>query len=96
MMIRDEVVLRTACGCEKIVAASANEHRIRTAIAVDPQPWNGDLVADQTYQIRSFVFGGELDGLGRRVFQERIANTLNWEHKYHQLYQEVYGMDKGL
>lgn len=96
--IRDEVVLRTACGCEKIVSMPRESHIHQQLMQIDRDPpqhnidWSGNV----TYQVRRFIYEGQQDTHGRRVFQERIERQEPWEQRYKDLYNDVYGMDKGL
>lgn len=103
--IRDEVVLRTACGCEKIISVPDETRIHQQAIRVGSPyyPREGDggglpSAADQTYMLRRFVFDWEYDEAGRRIFQEHVEEgySVNWKQNYEMLYNEVYGMDKGL
>lgn len=91
--IRDEAVLRTACGCEKIVSVPDESRIHQVRIQVDPPL---ELKADVTYHIRRFIWEGQMDHWGRRIFQERIVKEEPWEQRYRELYHDVYGMDKGL
>lgn len=100
--ILDEAVLRTACGCEKIVFVPA-EARIHQQVIGGPtypirEGDGGTLPHPQKYWLRRFIFDWEYDTAGRRVFLERVDEGMmeDWRAKYQQLYNEVYGMDKGL
>lgn len=101
-MIRDEAVLRTACGCTKIISVPAETRIHSQLLQVDPplaleRPWTEyDLAANATYTLRRFIYEGGHDSEGRRVFQERVERQGPWEQRYRELYNEVYGTDKGL
>jgi hypothetical protein len=97
---RDEAIIRTACGCEKIVAIPLESHIHQSSLTLDPVPLNSDGPIDgratTRFLIRRFVFEGQFDRDGRRVFHERVEHTEDWKSKYLDLYREVYGMDTGL
>lgn len=101
-MIRDEAILRTACGCEKIVSAPNNgwdmtQTAIHAGRNVAVKPTEDWLSGDATYRIRRFRFEGEFDRMNRRIFQEVInPDDRDWKAEYQKLYEAVYGMDKGL
>ena len=93
--IRDEVVLRTACGCEKMVSTYGSRS-IQVTIQVGPRSTSWDPKEDAVYTIRTFVFEGQHDPHGRRIYEEQVYPQEPWEQRYKDLYNEVYGMDKGL
>ena len=102
-MIRDEVVLRTACGCEKILLAPVGQHVIRVRLTNDVplRAAMREAVPDTRTRslIRQFVNDrGWTDPSGRPVFCEWLeqSETEDWKHRYQELYREVYGMDIGL
>ena len=96
--IRDEVVIRTACGCEKIIATFDGSRTYQAQIEIDPPrtldklDWN----ASGTYVVRRFAWQGQMDAHGRRVFEELVVRQEPWEQRYKDLYHDVYGMDTGL
>lgn len=94
--IRDEVVLRTACGCEKIVSTPNSGSVISVSIRVGPTGTRWDPTEDATCMIRRFIFEGQQDPHGRLVYEERVYAQEPWEQRYRELYHDVYGMDKGL
>lgn len=103
--MRDEIVLRTACGCEKIVSARTRGFSDSIGVAITEEtppyrtrPWTLDGDMPVRRSIRRFDYCGELDRSGRRLYREVIPepDLVNWKQKYQDLYQEVYGMDRGL
>ncbi len=106
--MRDEVVLRTACGCTKIISAEYMVPTISVAIRLPRQHWvsETDPYTAPGYERRDFrQHHGERDKDGRPIYDEvlrpRLDAELNvaragaayWQKRYND---EVYGMDKGL
>lgn len=100
MNIREEVTIQTACGCQKVVSMPQGGDYIQQTIELD-QPARPvgafmDRHAQGHYMIRRFSFRGQLDRDGRRLYQEIVDPQEPWEQRYRDLYQQIYGMDKGL
>lgn len=102
-MIRDEVLLRTACGCEKVISHFTHgfqSDRVQVSIPVDPPEMSGTFSrTNADYTIRRFHYHGRLDREGRRIYQEVVSrrdDTEDWKYLYQELYKDVYGVDKGL
>ena len=105
--MRDEVVLRTACGCTKIVSAEYMTPVISVAIHLPRQHWvSGDYAGTTSgYERRDFRCDHDVDEKGRHVYTEvlrpRLDSELNaarmeiayWKKRYQE---DVYGMDVGL
>ena len=99
-MMRYEAALRTACGCEKVVSVPYGgfDDIVRVPITDTRDRYDYSPAADMRCTIRQFVFGGELDRVGRRVYQEHVdkIDPTDWKTRYQDLYNEIYGVDKGL
>ena len=94
MIFREEVVLRTACGCEKIISTEMRGVRLRVPIHVGNDP--GDPMLGN-YMVRDFESWGRRDSQGRHVYHEIVRDhSISWKAKYDALYKEVYGVDEGL
>ncbi len=106
--MRDEVVLRTACGCTKIISAEYMTPVISVAIHVPYQYWRDgeDSHSRSGYERRDFRQNhGEQDEKGRFIYYEVLRPRLDseleiakmqtrlWQKRYEEA---VYGMDKGL
>lgn len=96
---REEAVLRTACGCEKVISApppfddmSVTMRQLPPHTGPSTSPmWTGDA----TYLVRRFRYVGNRDNVGRMVMDEILPDA-DYERKYNDLHRQVYGMDTGL
>lgn len=95
--IRDEVILRTACGCEKLMSVPERDPECQVRIVVDePTPAGAAFRSDAIYMLRRFRYRGERDRTGRRIMDEVVDAPYPWKARYEKLYNDVYGVDTGL
>ena len=92
--ILEEIVLRTACGCEKIVSIDMRGASIRVPIHIGNDP--GDPMMGN-FMVRDFESWSDRDPQGRPIYHEIVRDySISWRAKYEELYKDVYGMDAGL
>jgi len=95
--MRDEAVIRTACGCQKIVSIPTQIRVHQSTVCMDASSVStGAQTSTQArYMTRRFTFNGMLDVEGRRIFEEWV-DPEDWKGLYQQLYKDIYEVDRGL
>lgn len=101
----EEVVLRTLCGCEQRETAGSSV--VRKAIRIHTTRYRDefDSAADVTYKVRNFRNTGRRNEAGLLIYLEEptpleleaeLERLRKVEQQYKQLWESVYGVDKGL